>query len=70
MSNKKQTAVEFAVEKLAKFIPSGKQLVIHIILEQAKELEKRQIFEAIDFGYKLEDISITKEQYYTETFNK
>lgn len=68
MSNKKQTAVEFAVEKLAKFIPSGNQLVIHIILEQAKELEKQHIYDALTFGYKLEDISITKEQYYTETY--
>ena len=46
----KQTAVEFAVEKLAKFIPSGNQLVIHIILEQAKELEKQQIQEAFYRG--------------------
>lgn len=40
------TAVEFAVEKLAKFIPSGNQLVIHIILEEAKKLEKQQIIDA------------------------
>ncbi len=72
----KQTAVEFAVEKLAKFIPSGNQLVIHIILEEAKELEKKQIIEACYFAYnegcsymadgKTEFESF--EQYYDETF--
>ena len=38
----KQTAVEFAVEKLEKLIPSGNQLLIGIILNQAKEIEKQQ----------------------------
>ena len=42
MSDKKETAVEFAVEKLEKFIPSGNQLIIHIILEQAKEMESKK----------------------------
>ena len=37
----KQTAVEFAVEKLEKLIPSGNQLLIGIILNQAKEMEKQ-----------------------------
>jgi hypothetical protein len=49
MSNEKQeqTAVEFAVEKLEKFIPSGNQFVISIILEQAKEMFEEQIKDAI-----------------------
>ena len=38
-----QSAVEFAVEKLEKFIPSGNQFVISIILEQAKEMEDKRI---------------------------
>ena len=38
----KQTAVEFAIEKLKKFIPSGNQIAIEAILEQAKEMEKQQ----------------------------
>ena len=35
-----QTAVEFAVEKLEKLIPSGNQIAIYAILEQAKQIEK------------------------------
>jgi len=38
----KQTAVEFAVEKLEKFIPSGNQIAIEAIFDQAKEMEKEQ----------------------------
>jgi hypothetical protein len=45
------TAVEFAVEKLEKFIPSGNQLVIRIILEQAKEMEKEQMMQSYEDGY-------------------
>ena len=75
MSNKKQTAVEFAVEKLAKFIQSGNQLVIHIILEEAKELEKQQIMDArLTAPSELITYSKTTyldeaEQYYNEIFN-
>ena len=36
------TAVEFAVEKLEKLIPSGNQITIEIILEQAKEMSKKE----------------------------
>jgi hypothetical protein len=42
----KPTAVEFAVEQLEQLIPSGHQLAIRIILEQAKEMEKQQIIDA------------------------
>ena len=45
------TAVEFAVEKLEKFIPSGNQLVIRIILEQAKEMEQQQMMQSYEDGY-------------------
>jgi hypothetical protein len=43
----KQTAVEFAVEQLEQLIPFGHQLavriiLVRIILEQAKEMEKQQ----------------------------
>jgi len=38
----KPTAVEFAVEQLEQLIPSGHQLAIRIILDQAKEIEKQQ----------------------------
>lgn len=71
------TAVEFAVEKLAKFIPNGNQLVIHIILEEAKELEKQQIIDFTNsfinehtFGDYDGNVQKNKsvEGYYNETF--
>jgi len=42
-----KTAVEFAVEKLEKFIPSGNQIAIDCVLEQAKEMEKEQSLKKI-----------------------
>jgi hypothetical protein len=73
MSNKDMTAVEFAVEKLAKFIPSGNQLVIHIILNQAKEMEKQQMWNYIETNYVIGENSLLFhkqefEQYYNETY--
>ena len=47
MEAKKQSAVEFAVEQLEKFIPEGNQIAIDAILEKAKEMEKQQIIDAI-----------------------
>jgi len=41
----KQTAVEYVVEKLEKFIPSGNQIAIDVILEKVKEMEKQQVKE-------------------------
>jgi hypothetical protein len=40
---KQQSAVEFAVGQLEKFIPKGNQIAIYAILEQAKEMEKQRI---------------------------
>lgn len=74
----KPTAVEFAVEQLEQLIPSGHQLAIRIILEQAKEMEKQQIENAFDDGWNranetkhqayttLEDYG---SNYYNKTFN-
>ena len=72
---KKQTAVEYAVEKLEKFIPSANELAIDVIFEQAKEMEKQQIIDANMAGqmfigacpghYKND-----AEDYYKGTFNK
>jgi len=45
------TAVEYAVEKLEKFIPSGNQLAIEAILEKAKEMEKEQHNETWDSAH-------------------
>jgi len=46
------------------------------LFEQAKAMEKEQILDALDVGYKIanEDLKFkhiqTTEQYYTETFKK
>jgi hypothetical protein len=45
----KQTAVEFAVEQLEKFIPEGNQIAIYAILEKAKEMEEQ---EKVEFAFK------------------
>ena len=67
----KQSAVEFSVEKLAKLIPSGNQLVIHIILQEAKEMEKQQIMDAFVAGVDKESNNGKNfEQYYNETFKQ
>jgi len=82
MENKKQTAVDFAVEKLEKLIPSGHQIIISIILEKAKEMDKQQKIEAYNQGYRdgendasniplsigdIEEYS-NAQQYYKETY--
>ena len=74
MSNKKQTAVDFAVEKLEKLIPSGHQIIISIILEKAKEMDKEQKIDAYNQGRHNGQVNwgvgndITAEQYYKETY--
>ena len=72
----KQTAVEFAVEKLEKLIPSGNQIAIYAILEQAKKMEKEQIVEAFYQGADQESdthgaMNLDRkdaENYYNKTF--
>ena len=74
----KQTAVEFAVEKLEKFIPSGNQIAIFSILQQAKEMHKEEIMDAYEDGednamnyHSIPNFKdITAEQYYNQTYNK
>jgi hypothetical protein len=40
------TSVDFLAEKLEKFIPSGDQLAVGAILEQAKEMERQEKIKA------------------------
>ena len=77
MSNKKQTAIDFAVEKLEKLIPSGHQIIISIILEKAKEMDKQQKIEDYRAGRtdqqsdKLgKSYNRRAEQYYKETYEQ
>jgi len=63
----KQTAVEFLFEKLWE-TPKDK-LTWNAILEQAKEMEKQQIIDAVD-GFPIENRNMLGEQYYKETYDK
>jgi hypothetical protein len=66
----KQTAVDFAVEQLEKLIPSGNQIIIGIILEKSKEMEKNQKIEfANNYGFHICGYDYENaEQYYMETY--
>ena len=65
----KQTAVDFAVEQLEKLIPSGNQIIIGIILEKAKQMEKEQIIQAYLSGkWDANFRSIDSNQFYKETY--
>jgi hypothetical protein len=66
----KQSAVEWLAQEMDYLIPSDKELLILQIVNQAKEMEKQQIIDAMDvcqrtdFWVKYE----CTEQYYNETF--
>jgi hypothetical protein len=73
----KQTAVDFAVEQLEKLIPSGNQIIIGIIIDKAKEMEKNQIMRTAWHCHieGVRQVSKTSqeyieyaEQYYKETY--
>jgi hypothetical protein len=71
-----KTAVEWLLEELPKVYVEHR----HLVIEQAKELEKQQIIDArvngmcngIDIGSNTIDYDLTSthEQYYNETFTK
>ncbi len=63
---KKQTAVEFLYQKM--FENQGR--ILKEDYEQAKEMEKQQIIDAISNANKSNNrnVSLNPEQYYTETF--
>jgi hypothetical protein len=73
----KQTAVEWLIEELGEYFPheiGG----IHLMVEQAKQMEKEQIIEAHQEGwgdaydYLKDDFSAARqaEDYYNETYEK
>jgi Ni,Fe-hydrogenase maturation factor len=78
-NNMEQTAVEWLVDYLKniKELPfirqnlnMNEQNILDDIIEQAKEMEKQQIIDAINFGDERGKITTYKssEQYYNETF--
>jgi len=66
----KQTAVEWLIEKLGEYFPheiGG----IHLLVEQAKEMEKEQIINAHIEGQPFATtLSAKAEQHYNETYGK
>jgi hypothetical protein len=68
----KQTAVEWLVEQLNEkidFIPLDKWDMIRDIIQQAKEMERQQIMNAVDYGTSDWGSYKDPEVYYNETYN-
>jgi hypothetical protein len=66
----KQSSIEWVASQLEKLIPSGNQLVIGAILEQAKAMHKEEIENAYwDGGQWVPTVGSQCEEYYNETFN-
>jgi hypothetical protein len=76
-----KAAVDIIIVQLEKLIPSGNQLAIGAIFAQAKEIEKKQIMDAYNQGYRdcevdLNDYSMNEdiaeftdaEQYFKQTY--
>ena len=70
--SKKQTAVEWLCQQFEQTIGRSIMLVMESEIEQAKQMEKEQILEAVSFGDCRGRITIylTDEQYYNETYGK
>ena len=49
---KKQSSIEFLLEKLEGNIIEGNQLVLELIIDQAKKMHKQEIIEAKEDGFK------------------
>jgi hypothetical protein len=64
---KRETAIEWLIEELGEYFPheiGG----IHLMVDQAKEMEKEQIMDAWNDGKFESSGCIEAEQYYNETF--
>jgi len=64
----KQTAVEWLINELGEYFPHGIG-GIHLMIEQAKAMEKEQIMNAWVIGLFSEG-KTTSEEYYNQTFKK
>ena len=67
-----QTSVEWLDNAIKDLIPNdiGSQLKYKNKIEQAKEMEKQQIIDAVDYTYNNTDYHTTGLLYYNETFKK
>ena len=73
MSNDKQTSIEYTVDKLENLIPPGNQMIIRIIIEQAKAMHKEEIENAFVECWKANmpdgyECKLSAKEYYNETF--
>jgi hypothetical protein len=66
-NNKQQTTVEWLVDQLTPAI-TLQQKHIDEIKKQAKEMEREQIIDGIDYFKKRPYTDIEPEQYYNETY--
>ena len=67
---KKQTAVKWLEKEFVKLESTiGVHGVMYELIEQAKEMEKQQIMDAVD-GFPLDKRHLEGEQYYNETYKK
>ena len=67
---KKQTAAEWLEKEFVKLESTiGVHGVMYELIEQAKEMEKQQIMDAVD-GFPLDKRHLDGEQYYNETYKK
>jgi len=67
--NSKQTAVEWLVEQLETIIFYTDEAKENTI-EQAKQMEKEQIIDSFDEGFKYDIHNGGGEQYYKDTYGK
>ena len=66
----KQTAVEWLEKEFVKLESTiGVHGVMYELIDQAKEMEKQQIMDAVD-GFPLDKRHLDGEQYYNETYKK
>jgi hypothetical protein len=71
--DKQQTAVEWFMEKIGEKQPNGLYVIdtledVQNVFQQAKEMEKQQIIDGIDYFKKRPYTDIEPEQYYNETY--
>ena len=66
-NNKSITAVQWLVEQ---FFSTKRELSVEEIIEQAKQIEKQQIIDAVNWGLKYRASGFNPELYYNETFSK
>ena len=66
----KQTAVKWLEKEFVKLESTiGVHGVMYELIEQAKEMEKQQIMDAVD-GFPLDKRHLDGEQYYNQTYKK